>query len=214
MNTEIKLIGYSSDACMERIIYNGNMNSNKFGNVRKSKLVKREERRNKLFSKEPPLELDEWFVYLVDGEKWYFKVSQDLNVLRMLHTVEFLGIGRPNQPVHKSDIKAEIKQIRNKLGEHGKCCYCEIKLTKEAVTDPTHKTKEHVIPRHKGGKFVKTACYECNQEKGGLMLHSYIQMLNYQLSDKTGDELVKLQTKIKNTNRIAKELEDLANKQK
>jgi len=188
----------------------------------KNKAQRNEDRRNKLFSKTQPVELDEWFVYLVDGEKWYFKASQDLAILKMHHDVEFLGIGRPNRAVHKIAINNEIKEIKSKLSvayiapkkvnyqkDYGRCCYCEVQLTYNHIKDPTHKTREHVIPKSKGGKIIKPCCFECNQEKGGLMLHSYIQFLNYRLMEVSPDELVKLQRKIKNANKIAIEIATL-----
>ncbi len=199
----MKLTGYSSDD----LGLDG-----KFVKTKKQRL---REKQAKLFSKTPPLELDEWFVYLVDNEKWYFKVSQDENALRLNHQVEFLGIGRPNKAIHKPSIKEQVKELREQLKPNvlisqkvssNKCCYCEVKLTKPDNSSATSKTKEHIIPKHKGGNIIRHACYECNQEKGGLMLHSYIQFLNYRLMEVSPDQLIKLQTKIKNANKIAKEI--------
>jgi hypothetical protein len=169
------------------------------------------------------LELDEWFVYLIDGEKIYYKDYQELNELEFNHAeVKFLGIGRPNQSVHKpnfptkyatvelklimgcSDQKAILRSIEKSKDKN--CCYCEVELTTRHISDPTHRTREHVVPKSRGGKIIMAACFECNQEKGNLMLHSYIQMLNYKLHDYKGELLSKLQTKIKNANKIAKQL--------
>lgn len=224
--SDFKLTSYSSDdlpkpdfpmTYKERVIYNGNMNSNRFGKPIKSKKERREENRNKLFSKTEPLELDEWFVYLVDGEKWYYKVAQDLSILKMHHNAEFLGIGRLNKIPHKiinhnQAIQIEsqpVKLIKESLNERyekryaGKtCCYCEIKL------NGNNGSKEHIIPKHRGGKITRPCCKDCNTEKGGLMLHSYIQFLNLKMLEVTGIELQKLQTKIANANRLAKEIEN------
>lgn len=285
----IKLVGYSSDdlakptdfpmTYKERVIYNGNMNSNRFGKPIKSKKQKREEKRNGLFSKSESLELDEWFVYLVDGENWYYKFVQDLSILKMHHSVKFLGIGRPNKgPNNVLQIKEKttndnyinrnekadksnkkkfyyllngiqyafnkqknvdvdfagfnevvflgnelakeyplrdcignsLKYKKNILDGEFNCCYCEISLTKKNFT------REHLLPRDRGGKNykenIRPCCSKCNNEKGNLMLHTYIQMLNLQMLDVTGQDLIKLQTKIANANRLAKELENSIDK--
>jgi hypothetical protein len=79
------------------------------------------------------------------------------------------------------------------------------------LLDADNYTREHLIPKDRGGTNhncnLRECCFSCNNEKDNLMLHSYIQLLNYQLSEKTGDELLKLQIKIKNANKLAKELE-------
>src|ERR1700753_322011 len=103
MSEDFKLVGYSSDDLgVEKIIYNNNMNSIRFGKPIKNKKQVREERREKIFTKEEPKYSEEWFVYLVDGEKWYYKAAQDLNILKMHHKAEFLGIGKPNQVLSKN----------------------------------------------------------------------------------------------------------------
>lgn len=207
-DNSIKLIGYSSDDLP--------ISAMRFGKLVKSKKQRREERK--------PLEFDEWFVYLNDNEKVYFKTNQDIPYLKTLHKeVKFLGIGRPNQPIHRpafptkyitENLKeavfgTEPKSFDKKIIPNqymGLCCYCETPLNKGI-----NYTKEHIVPINrggKGGKNIKPCCYSCNQEKGGLMLHSYIQMLNLQMLDVKGDELIKLQTKIKNANILAKDLEN------
>lgn len=249
---DFKLVGYSSDDLhyengkpivnndipKNRIIYNGNQNSNRLGKPIKSKKQKREERANGLFSKVEPLELDEWFVYSVDGEKWYYKHAQDLNVLKMHHVAEFLGIGRPNGPI-KKEIKRDtgdglgfegpiykiITPVFNKTKNiikvtkptqsqvakftkwHGTfCCYCEIALRPETFT------RDHIIPRSKGGgagKNLKPCCKVCNTEKADLLLREYIVFLNILfVNASTGTPYYKLlQTKIRNANEIAKSLD-------
>lgn len=86
------------------------------------------------------------------------------------------------------------------------CCYCEIELDRLSVT------RDHIIPVSRGGlgsnyghPNIKPCCVSCNGEKGNLMLHSYIQLLNYKLEDvvKGSQDYLKLQTKIRNANNIA-----------
>lgn len=228
MSEDFKLIGYSSDDLeidVHMVIYNNNMNSNRFGKPIKNKKQVRQEKREKVFTKEEPKYSEEWFVYLVDGEKWYYKAAQDLNVLRMHHKAEFLGIGRPNQPVTKNmfdpyipQSKSVVKKTKATINIKKQqrfaldyCCYCECKLTKRygLTCSDTDKTRDHVIPKSKGGKILKDCCYACNQEKGSLMLHSYIQMLCLLQNDmKPGSkEYLLTQTKIDNANKIAKEID-------
>ena len=170
----------------------------------KTKKERNIQKRNQLFQKSAPIDLSEWFVYLVDGEKWYYKAAQDIIFLRTHHKeVKFLGIGRPNLPVQRQP----NEPLKSVYKSYGKCCYCDIVMT-EPGRLPTSCTKEHVIPKHKGGKITKSCCYACNQEKGGLMLHSYIQMLCLLQADEkpNTDSYKLLQTKIINANEIAKSL--------
>ncbi len=78
------------------------------------------------------------------------------------------------------------------------CCYCECIMDFHNGFKPNSATKDHIIPKHKGGKITKPCCFECNQEKGGLMLDSYIQMLEYNNQYLVGDPLIKNQIKIRN----------------
>ncbi len=215
--SEVKLVGYSSDDLMTERVFKNGQSTNKmlFGRHIKTKAQRLQEKRDKIFSKQEPLELDEWFVYLVDGEKWYYKVAQDLNILKMHHEAQFLGIGRPNQPIHKENPHKEIvnKKVdikENKSYKIKKCCYCEVELTPRIglAVSSTDRTRDHIIPKHKGGKIIKDCCFGCNQEKGGLMLHSYIQLLCLNQAEmKPGsEEYLLTQTKIVNANKIAIEI--------
>lgn len=198
----MKLTGYSSDELEIERIFNNVPSKMRFGKLIKSKADRLQEKRERLFTKEQPSDSDEWFCYLVDGEKWYYKVAQDLNILRMHHNAEFLGIGKPNQKFSKVDPPA----VDRKLGQ---CCYCEVWLT-QRIGSPidTDKTREHVVPRSKGGKGKPTlpCCYRCNMEKADLSLREYIICLNILFvntpKDSPDHELIK--RKIKNANEIAK----------
>lgn len=167
---------------------------------------------NSKIKNENLLEFDEWFVYLIDGEKCYFKSHQsDEDCSSMGVEVRFLGIGRPNELVHKAPFPTKyltpsLKKYytTNDSGSHVTCCYCEVSLYKGV-----NYTREHVLPISRGGKGgsnIRPCCFDCNNEKGNLMLHSYIQFLNLQLSEKQGADLDRLQTKIKNANKIAQEI--------
>jgi len=172
----------------------------------------------------PPDSQLEWFVFFVDGEKRYYQTWPKDKL--ELHE-KFLGLGRPGDKKivytygkalkpksEKSSnsipnpVNIKSKWVRNVNGElvPPTCCYCAIELNGLTYT------RDHIVPRIKGGKDTKgnlrPCCYECNQEKGGLMLHSYIQMLNLlQGEEKPGTERYnKLQTKIINANEIAKSL--------
>lgn len=131
-------------------------------------------------------------VYKYDGGKLRFKrpkLASYFNTVLDVKNVEYIGLQPCNNP----------KPFR----EEKVCCYCECLLTDE------NRTRDHVIPRSRGGKAgknIKPCCAECNVEKGNMMLHTYIYVLNLQLLEKSGDDLKKLQTKIENANIIAKEI--------
>lgn len=167
-------------------------------------------------------------VYRVNGIKQYFRVRKELSDFEPHKNVEYLGIAQ--EPIegigsstwylerqakkkatvkqgvskyHKDYVPPTKKPILNRLFDgEAICCYCEISLT------PINRTREHVIPKRVGGKIIMPCCRKCNEEKGGLMLHSYIQLLNLQLSDAKGDKETLIQIKIKNANRIAIEIEN------
>lgn len=107
------------------------------------------------------------------------------------------------ESLNEAKAKSENKN-KPAISTGEKCCYCERGLTTK------NRTREHVIPRHKGGKIIKIACKYCNQEKGGLMLNSYIQLLELKLSNTKEDtnRHSVLKIKIRNANIIAKEIDD------
>ncbi len=151
-----------------------------------------------------------YFVYKVNGELRYYVREQAILTLKGL-----FGKNVSKQGIYYqgSDVKYVSGQNK-KFIKSNTCCYCEVELTETrppSLAIPTTQTKEHLFPRHAGGKNggnnIRLACFECNQQKGGLMLHSYIQLLNMEMLDKSGPDLIKLQTKIKNANFIAKQIE-------
>lgn len=109
------------------------------------------------------------------------------------------------------DVAEEAKPKRRRI-KRGKCCYCEINLNSDNYS------KEHVIPKHKGGTIIKPCCKECNFEKGGMMLSSYIKILNKQLlilkRKYVHSQYLKLTVKIKNAKLIQIELQKLKLKKK
>jgi hypothetical protein len=171
-----------------------------------------------------PMTTNEYFVYSVRGEKQYYKIYKewDADVVKQ-YDIKFLGIAAlPGKAINdyqsngqKNKTTTRVK--RNKIPaidrpDEKHCVYCGIELTARSTLLPTASTIEHIKPLIRGGtddkSNLRNACLECNNEKGGLMLHSYIQLLNLKLLEVTGPELVKLQTKISNANKIAKELEN------
>lgn len=173
----------------------------------KNKKQIRVENRDKLYT-DKSLELDEYFVYRVDGDKRFYKVYQKIDDLLKYHAdVKYLGIGRPKEPINTSKRQCPtIGKIANFEGYF--CCYCRIQLYQGNYT------REHLVPKSRGGtnsvKNLRPCCRDCNTEKGNFMLHTYIQLLNLKLNDYTGAELVKLQIKIRNANFLAKEIESNA----
>ena len=169
---------------------------------------------------------DEYFVYLVRGEKQYYKIYKewDEDVVKQ-YDIKYLGIASLPDKVYwdtkngtvKKSTTTTTKVKRTKIPEISRpdnkhCCYCAVLLTSKYEPSPTAMTIEHIVPLGRGGtndkRNLKNACYQCNHEKGDLLLHSYIQMLNLKFAEtKTGSpEYNKLQTKIINANEIAKSL--------
>lgn len=202
---EINIIGYDSDSVYQSKEDYRNKCLARYNILDKIKVNKNvleiEARKNSIDR--------ECHVYLINGEKTYYKIYREPNELTGYEDVKYLGIGlEPNL-----SIKEKLKKIKPKKGLAGKglagigtsyyksgmkCCYCEIELDKFTCT------REHVIPKHRGGKIIIPCCGECNGEKGGLMLHSYIQILCCKDFKHNDHGFEKNQIKIKNCNEIAK----------
>ncbi len=143
-------------------------------------------------------------IYLSGGKRIYFKTSKSKDYFeQVLKAKDVVFIGETNYVHGENNFEIKIKQscITNL-----KCVYCETALISGSNTLSNSKTKDHVIPRHKGGRVVRWCCLACNQEKGGLMLHSYIQLLNLKIGDAKGSDIDLLQIKIKNANKLAIEI--------
>lgn len=179
------------------------------------------------------------YLYFVDGEPRYYNVQKSLTDFDLIgRKVEYQGIkfGLPKskptpvktvheiikykkevvartsisrtirkQRVHVDEVKPMLRKNISD-GEHS-CCYCGLSLEQKNYT------LDHIIPIVRGGtneaKNLRPCCEACNAEKGGLMLHSYIQLLCLNQSEmKTGSkEYLLTQTKIINANEIAKSLD-------
>jgi hypothetical protein len=68
-------------------------------------------------------------------------------------------------------MRSKIKNNKCEIFGVKKCCYCGCHLTK------VNKTREHVIPKHAGGKIIAPCCDNCNTQKGGHTLFEYIEIL-------------------------------------
>lgn len=111
-------------------------------------------------------------------EKKYFRVYRDLNEFRGYGEVLYLGLGiEPKNYVYKGKGANKLKNKRSssKINSYFKsgmrCCYCDEILNENTCT------REHVIPKHAGGKIIYPCCKHCNSEKGGLFLDGYIRLL-------------------------------------
>lgn len=58
---------------------------------------------------------------------------------------------------------------------HKRCCYCE------RVLLPGEVTKEHIIPKSRGGRITRPCCLTCNREKKNMMLIEYVCYLQLKL---------------------------------
>lgn len=62
---------------------------------------------------------------------------------------------------------------------HGKPCpYCGDKMDKHGDTHTSLPSRDHVIPRSKGGKITIAVCGRCNNEKRDMMPDEYIATLS------------------------------------
>lgn len=98
------------------------------------------------------------------------------------------------------------KSIVKKLATDGdellsnKCCYCGERLKRSTFS------REHIIPKSKGGKIVKPCCIRCNGEKGDMFLSQFIPFLIQKQHTSEGVEYNRYSKMIDNANRIAKSL--------
>lgn len=55
--------------------------------------------------------------------------------------------------------------------QYKNCCYCELSIPKSQIT------REHLVPKSKGGRTTAPCCFACNQEKADMLLIDYIIFL-------------------------------------
>lgn len=64
-------------------------------------------------------------------------------------------------------IKGRHGVVVTEIDGHGlPCPYCERRMIAGSLTHPT---KDHVVPKSKGGKLTVLACFQCNQIKSDMM---------------------------------------------
>lgn len=201
MEDKIRIIGYDSDSVWED----------------KNNKESRTSKQNNLLEIQHRLKTDdrECHVYLIDGTKRYYRIYRELKEFTNYSDVKYLGIGlEPNYSIIAGKPKKKKKQRNHgRVGIQGEssyykvgmqCCYCNEYL------DRKNCTREHFIPKHKGGKIIIPACSECNNEKGGLMPVSYLHLLELLLED-VNLSLVnkyKIETKIKNVKKLIEDYEN------
>ena len=59
-----------------------------------------------------------------------------------------------------------------------RCFYCNRLVVshtvrKHQVQPPDHRTKDHLVPKARGGSETVVACSACNNDKGGLTVDEY-----------------------------------------
>jgi len=154
-----------------------------------------------------------YYQFDINGKTTYAKTIGEIrSEVEHGTTIEFLKPDKPNYcglsipaPVEKVGTKTF-----HKLSNYQKwCCYCECELTEDNFT------KEHLLPKDKGGKGVginhwniRPCCRTCNTEKDNLLLREYIGMLNILSCNQNPNskEYSISQIKIKNANKLAKEI--------
>lgn len=77
------------------------------------------------------------------------------------------------------------------------CCYCELSISRNEIT------REHLIPKSKGGKGSNIApcCRACNQQKKDMLLIDFILILMKQRSNMVKVKVIK-RTEVKLRNSI------------
>jgi len=62
------------------------------------------------------------------------------------------------------------------------CFWCGRK-TRQGKGRSERLTKDHYVPKSKGGKFIVPACYQCNQAKAARMPSDFAQIMHLALTD-------------------------------
>ena len=75
-------------------------------------------------------------------------------------------IGYDSDSVYTEPLKVKVKRSYFRKGMI--CCYCHTELNKVTCT------REHIIPKSKGGKIIAPCCIDCNREKGGGTIRMFI----------------------------------------
>ena len=80
-------------------------------------------------------------------------------------------------PIVRNKKKSPKRDIKFPDYEY-ECFYCGFLYDKDKIIQFKWKTKDHVIPKSKGGKNNKEnivlCCYNCNLQKGSLMPNSFL----------------------------------------
>ena len=115
-------------------------------------------------------------VYLINGKKYYY--TNLVNRFLCSISVEYLGWGiLPRlETIDNNDFLPSRNRIKSKTKssyfiDGMLCCYCEKKLTDKDCT------REHILPKSKGGKLILPACKKCNGEKSNMIISEYISFL-------------------------------------
>lgn len=125
------------------------------------------------------------YVYLVDNERRYYLAKQDTCQLLKCHErAVYLGIGMVGGYIEMPKLikRKRIMQKHISVTDKSICCYCERKLTTHNHKLSTHATKEHIIPKSKGGKRTAPCCHRCNSCRKNLPLKDFLTImvsLNY-----------------------------------
>ena len=80
-----------------------------------------------------------------------------------------------------------------------KCCYCELDIPRSEVT------REHIIPKSKGGKggLIAPCCRSCNQQKKDMFLIDFVLLLMKQQGQMKKKKVIKrAEVKIRNATKF------------
>lgn len=82
-------------------------------------------------------------------------------------------------------------------GQYKNCCYCELTIPRSEIT------REHIIPKSRGGRITAPCCLKCNREKANMLLIDYIIYLWRELGGMRDPKKIKrTEVKIRNATKF------------
>ncbi len=83
-----------------------------------------------------------------------------------------------DEAYNRHDPKVKRPRITGKRSYvFGNCCYCEVLLTQQYHKADTFGTREHIIPKSKGGYKTEPCCRRCNAMRGNRRLADFLSVV-------------------------------------
>jgi 5-methylcytosine-specific restriction endonuclease McrA len=74
-------------------------------------------------------------------------------------------------------VRAQMRKLR-KRDRKARCFWCRAALAGSESKSQFRRTRDHVIPKSKGGTVRVWCCYTCNQAKGALMPAEWMAVIS------------------------------------